>query len=43
VRHKFDGKDVGSMASGDAGGQFELRVRIIGLVGMDIDMLIIGA
>jgi hypothetical protein len=31
------------MAGGDAGGQFELRVGIVGLVGMDIDMLIIGA
>lgn len=29
------------MAGGDARGQLELRIRIIGLVGVDVDMLII--
>jgi hypothetical protein len=41
VGHEFDREDVGSVAGGDAGGQFELRVGIIGLIGVDIDMLII--
>jgi len=41
VGHEFDREDVGSVAGGDTGGQFELRSGIIGLVGMDVDVLVV--
>ena len=41
MRHELDREDVGSVAGGDARGHFELRIRIIGLVGVDVDVLII--
>jgi hypothetical protein len=43
VRHELDGEDVGLVTGGDAGRQSELGVRIIGLVGVNVDVLIIGS
>jgi hypothetical protein len=43
VGHELDGKDVGRVTGHDRGGKVELRGGRFGVIGMDVDAMVVGA